>query len=95
MEKKIDIYHTAQLANLPLSEAEAKKLGHELEETLTYIAHMNELDTKNIDPTSQVTGLENIMRKDVITPSLSQKEALKNAKRVHNGFFVVDAILEG
>ncbi len=91
---KIDIQHVAQLANLPLDEINAKKLEGQLEETLDYIARLNELNTKDVELTSQATGLENITREDVISPSLSQDEALKNAKRVHNGFFVVDAILE-
>jgi len=91
---KIDIQHLAQLANLPLDEINAKKLEGQLEETLDYIARLNELNTKDVELTSQATGLENITREDVISPSLSQDEALKNAKRVHNGFFVVDAILE-
>lgn len=91
---KIDIKHLAQLANLPITEEKSKKLGKELEQTLEHIERLDELQTTDITPTSQVTGLENVMREDIITPSLSQEDALKNAKRTHNGFFVVDAILE-
>lgn len=90
---KIDIHRVAKLADIPLSETEAAKLEKQLEETLDYVAQLNTLDTEHVEPTSQVTGLENVTRDDVVTPSLSQEEALKNAKRVHNGFFVVDAVL--
>lgn len=91
---KINVSHVAKLANLPLSEEEKKKFAKQLEETLSYIESLNEVDTENVEPTSQVTGLENVLREDEPTPSLSQKEVLKNTKTTHNGFFKVKAILD-
>jgi len=91
---KIDVSHVAKLANLPLSDEEKKKFEKQLSETLDYVAQLEEIDTKGVEPTSQVTGLENVTREDEVTPSLSQKEALKNAKSTHNGFFKVKAILD-
>ena len=90
---KIDVKHVAQLANLTLSDAELKKFEKQLDETLAYISNLNEIDTKNVEPTNQVTGLENVTREDVAKPSLSQEEALSNTKSKHNGMFEVDAIL--
>lgn len=91
---KIDVSHIAKLANLPLSSTEKAKFKNQLEETLEYIEGLNEVETKNTEPTSQVTGLENIMREDAAGPSLSQNDALSNAKSKHNGFFKVNAIFE-
>lgn len=91
---KIDVSHVAKLANLPLSDAEKKKFEKQLSETLDYVKQLEEIDTKGVEPTSQVTGLENVTREDEVTPSLSQEEALSNAKSTHNGFFKVPAILE-
>jgi aspartyl-tRNA(Asn)/glutamyl-tRNA(Gln) amidotransferase subunit C len=65
----------------------------ELTETLDYIATLNSIDTKNVEPTSQVTGLTNVLREDEAHPSLSQEEALQNAQ-TYNGFFKVPAILD-
>lgn len=90
---KIDIKRVAELANLPISPQEEKKLEKELTETLDYIATLNSIDTKNVEPTSQVTGLSNILREDNPLPSLSQEQALANAKSTYNGFFKVTAIL--
>ncbi|MEK7501963.1 MAG: Asp-tRNA(Asn)/Glu-tRNA(Gln) amidotransferase subunit GatC [Patescibacteria group bacterium] len=90
---KIDISHIAKLANLPLSSTEKAKFEKQLGETLEYIEGLNEIETKNTEPTSQVTGLENITREDIAKPSLSQKEALSNSKSTHNGFFKAKAIL--
>ncbi len=91
---KIDVSHIAKLANLPLSSTEKTKFKKQLEETLEYVEGLNEVETKNIEPTSQVTGLENITREDTAKPSLSQNEALSNARSKHNGFFKVKAIFE-
>jgi aspartyl-tRNA(Asn)/glutamyl-tRNA(Gln) amidotransferase subunit C len=91
---KIDVSHIAKLANLPLTKEEKEKLGKQLDETLEHIASLQKIDTKNIEPTSQVTGLENVTREDIVTPSLSQKEALQNARDMHKGYIKVKAIIE-
>lgn len=92
---KINIKHIAKLANLKLSIDEEKKFEKQLLDILGYIKNLNELDIKDIELTSQVTGLENIYRDDnEIHPSFSQEDALRNTKSQHNGLFKVKAILE-
>lgn len=91
---KINILQIANLANIKIKKEETEKLQQQLNKILDYIEKLNKLDTKNIKETSQVTGLENIERKDTITPSLSQKDALSNAKDTKNNFFSVKAIFE-
>jgi aspartyl-tRNA(Asn)/glutamyl-tRNA(Gln) amidotransferase subunit C len=91
---KIDVLHVAKLANLPLAPSEKEKFGKQLSEILNYIEKLKEVDTKEVDITSQVTGLENVVRNDETKPSLTQDEALANAKSQDNGLFKVKAILE-
>lgn len=69
-------------------------LEKQLETTVEHVERLNELDTSTVDETSDITGLRNIMREDVVEPSLTQEEALANAKKTHNGFFVVPVIIE-
>jgi aspartyl-tRNA(Asn)/glutamyl-tRNA(Gln) amidotransferase subunit C len=90
---KINVKHIAKLANLPIKEVEIEKLESQLSNTLNYIEQLNKVTTKNIEPTSQVTGLENILREDKITESLTQEEALSNTTEKQNGLFKVKAIL--
>ena len=90
---KINVKHIAKLANLPLSEKEEKKFEKQLSEILTYVEQLNSVDTKDIKITSQITGLENVTRKDKDSSSLSQNEALSNTKSKHNGMFKVKKIL--
>jgi aspartyl-tRNA(Asn)/glutamyl-tRNA(Gln) amidotransferase subunit C len=91
---KLDIKHIAKLANLPINQQEEKKLEKQLNETLNYIEILQEVDTKNVQPTAHVTGLENITREDKADISLSQEQALSNTKKHIDGFFEVDAILD-
>ena len=91
---KLNVLHVAKLANLPLSKKEEKTLERQLSETLTYIGQLSEIDTSKTKPTAHVTGLENISREDIPEKSLTQKQATSNAKKLHDGFFVVDAILD-
>lgn len=91
---KIDVKHVAKLANLPLSEEEIKKFEEQLSETLTHIENLKEIDSAHTPPTNQVTNVENVLREDIVTPSLSQEDALKNAKAKENGSFKVASIFE-
>jgi len=61
---KKEIEHIAKLARLGLSEAEKKKYSKDLSGILDYFKKLNEIDTKNVEPTSQVTGLAGVFRKD-------------------------------
>lgn len=91
---KLNVPHIAKLANLPLSDEEMKKFESQLEETLTYVDSLSEINTDKVKPTSNVTGLENILREDIAHSSLTQKQALSNGKNILKGSFEVDAILD-
>ena len=64
--------------------------------TVGYVSQLQSVNTEDVVETSQVTGLENVLREDEIDESriLTQEEALSGAKSTHNGFFVVDRIFE-
>lgn len=91
---KLNVKHIAQLANLPISQEEEKKLENQLTETLKYIDILQEVDTTDVKPTAHVTGLENVTREDISQSSLSQQQALSNVKKQYEGFFEVEAILD-
>lgn len=90
------VAHIAQLAHLELTEAETTQLGSAFAQTIDVIAKMAELDTSQVKPTHQVTGLTNVWRADEAQPnsSFTQAEALANAPLSHQGFFMVPQIIE-
>ncbi len=89
-----DVRHIAALAKLHLTEDEVKKFQKQLSSVLDYIGILNEVDTSKLEQTSQVTQLENIYRKDEVTSSLTQKQALSGTSKKHNGYFLTDAVFE-
>lgn len=91
---KTQVEHVAKLANLELTETELEKFQQQLSEVLKYVEILNQVETGAVEPTSQVTGLENVWRKGQAGPSLSQEEALLGAKNQEKGLFKTKAIFE-
>lgn len=91
-----EVAHVAKLANLPLSKKEIEKFRKQLSSVISYVDELKKVDTKDVEPTSQTTGLENVTQKDEIDTSecLSQDKALSGTEKTHNGYFVVPGILE-
>ena len=90
----INVTHIAKLASLPLKAEDVQKFEKQLSEVLTYVEQLQKVDTSNIVPTSQVTGLENVVREDVSRESLSQESVLSQTKSSQHGFFKVSGIFE-
>ncbi len=91
---KIDVKKVAKLANLPLTSEEEEKYSQQLSKILDYIVQLNSVDTENVEPTYNVSGLSNVMAEDEVSESLSQEEATKNGVQVKDGFFVTRGVFE-
>lgn len=61
-----DVRHLAQLSSLQLDDNEAESLRVDLENILGYIEQLSELDTEGVEPTYQVTDLQNVWRDDTV-----------------------------
>ncbi len=61
-----DVLKLAQLARLTLSEEEIEKYRSELSQILAYVQQLKDVDVTGLEPTSQVTGLMNVMREDEV-----------------------------
>lgn len=71
-----DVQHLAQLSSLQLSDNEIDDLQVDIGNILGYVEQLSELDTTGIEPTYQVTDLENIWREDVVDDYGVGREAL-------------------
>lgn len=89
-----DVAYIAKLARLEFTPAQMEKLAIELNNIITYIDKLNELDTSNVEPLSHVTESVSPLREDRITPSLDREEALKNAPDRTAEFFKVPAAIK-
>jgi aspartyl-tRNA(Asn)/glutamyl-tRNA(Gln) amidotransferase subunit C len=90
---RADVEHVAYLARLGLTEPELERLEGQLNHILDQYAKLAEIDTSAIPPTAQTIELENILRDDVVTPSLPVEDVLGNAPRRAGEFIVVPPIL--
>ena len=89
---KID--HIAMLARLKLTNDEKEVFSGQLDSIIEYINKLNELDTKNIEPTAHVLDLKNVFRDDELRPSLPVDNALRNAPERMENFYQVPKIIE-
>lgn len=74
-----EVKHIALLSRLDLTEDEVDLYTGHLAEILDYVEKLKSLDVSNVEPMSHAVPMSNVMRDDTIEPSLSCKDALKNA----------------
>jgi aspartyl-tRNA(Asn)/glutamyl-tRNA(Gln) amidotransferase subunit C len=89
-----DVEHVAELARLELTSAEKEQFIAQLNSILTYIEKLNELDTRDVEPTSHVLPMSNVFRDDEVRPSMDRTEVLRNAPEESHFFFKVPRIIE-
>lgn len=89
-----DVNHVANLARLELSAEEKEQFTEQLNAILKYVEKLNELDTSEVEPTSHVLPLANVMREDVVRPSWPVDKVLAEAPESEDGQFKVPAVLD-
>lgn len=76
---KQEVEKIAKLSRLELTEAEKKKFADQISAVLDYVGKLEEVNTENVEMTAQVTGLENVYRKDEVDQCDFQKELIKQS----------------
>jgi len=90
-----DVEHIAELARLKFNEDELENFTKQLNDILTYVEKLNELDTENVEPLSHPVENNNVFRDDIVKPSVPKNEALKNAPEKDENFFRVPKVIGG
>jgi len=96
MKQKIDtntVKHMAYLVRLGITEEEAQKFSGQFTSIIDYFNMLNEVDTENIPPASETVNAKNILREDVVQPSMSHEEFLNNAPQAERGYVKVPTVL--
>lgn len=84
----------ARLANLPLSPKEETRYSEQLSRILDYIDQLSRIDTTAVKATFNVTPSVNTAGEDRAEQSLTAEEALQNATKVRDGYFVTRGVFE-
>ena len=90
-DKTLD--RVAELAKLEINENEREKLKSDMSAILDWVEKLNELDTDDTEPITQMTKEINRLRDDNEVSNLSNDDALKNAQLKSDGFFVVPKVI--
>ena len=90
-----DTRHVAKLARLALDESKLQKFTSQLENILKYVDKISQLDTRGVEPMAHALPLHNVLREDVVEPSLTNEQALQNAPETDGPFFKVPKIIGG
>jgi aspartyl-tRNA(Asn)/glutamyl-tRNA(Gln) amidotransferase subunit C len=91
------VRYVADLANLKLRDDEISRLSRDLDEILTHIDTLNELDTSNVQPMAQVlydAGETATLREDQERDTLGNEAALANAPVSGGGYYKVPKVIE-
>ncbi len=88
------VEHIAALARIGLTDAEIDVLAVQLSNILEQFEVLSELDTSDVEPTSNAGELKTVLREDVSHDSLDRSDVLENAPRRDGDFFRVKAVLQ-
>ncbi|GAA4816759.1 Asp-tRNA(Asn)/Glu-tRNA(Gln) amidotransferase subunit GatC [Tomitella cavernea] len=88
-----EVAHLAMLSRLDLAEGELDEFAGQLDAILAHVKTVSEADTADVPPLSELTGVTNVGRADVIASGLTAAEALSGAPSVEDERFVAPQIL--
>lgn len=88
------VRHLAALARIEVSEAEVAQFATQLDLIVDSVATVKAAVDESVPATSHPIAMSNVFREDVVSPSLSQQEALSGAPDSDQGRFKVSAILD-
>lgn len=88
------VRHVATLSRLKLSEEEVSRSSSQLTSILHYVAQLSEVDIAGVEPMAHPLPLHNVLREDVVKPSLTVEQALANAPGKDGPYFTVPKVLD-
>lgn len=92
MISKETVLKVANLARLSVDDAKAQKYSVALSAIFGHMEKLQSVDVSSVEPMTHVHGSKNILREDVVEPSLSPTDALLNAPDRNGQFFRVPLI---
>ena len=88
-----DVRKVAQLARLELPDDQIELYTAQIEEILSYVDQLQEIDTKNVSPTTRAVEVVNAMREDLVDVKCLREDILNQAPHREGDFFRVPKIL--
>lgn len=89
-----EIKKIALLSRLEVKEDQMETVGKQLNDILSYMDLLSQVDVTDVKPTAHAVSMSNVMRDDVPQPSLANEKALQNAPEQANGYFKVPKVIQ-
>jgi len=84
----------AHLARLELSGDEKQEMIKDMSKILDFMAKLNEIDTSGIEPLVYMTNEVNVLREDEVKQEITHQEALQNAPKHDDDYFLVAKVID-
>ena len=91
---KETVEKVAHLARLELAEDEKEILIADMSKILDFMAKLDEIDTSGIEPLVYMTSSSNVVREDAVKQEITHEEALLNAPKHDENYFLVAKVIE-
>lgn len=88
-----DVEHIGWLARLKIEEEQLEEYAGQLNSVLDYFGQLDEVDTKEVEPTYHVLEMNNVFRDDKVADCLTHEQAIGNAPKTQNGYFKAPRII--
>ena len=89
-----EIKKIALLSRLEVKEDQMETVGKQLNDILSYMDLLSQVDVTDVKPTAHAVSMSNVMRDDVPQPSLANEKALQNAPEQADGYFKVPKVIQ-
>ncbi|UCH34300.1 MAG: Asp-tRNA(Asn)/Glu-tRNA(Gln) amidotransferase subunit GatC [Armatimonadota bacterium] len=89
-----EVEHIALLSRLKLTDEERERMTTQLNDIMRFYEQLGELDTTDVEPTSHVIPMSNVLRADEARPSLPVDDVLENAPERAGDSFRVPRVVE-
>jgi aspartyl-tRNA(Asn)/glutamyl-tRNA(Gln) amidotransferase subunit C len=89
-----EVEKIATLSRLSFSDQEKGNFQHDLEAILMAAQRLSELNTDDVQPTAHIQGIENVLRADIVRPSMDNDKLTAGAPESENGCFIVPRVVE-
>lgn len=91
---KTTLENIAHLARLKFEEKDAEKMMGDMNNILTWVEQLDEVETDGVAPLTTMSHEINALREDVVKPHMNHNDALKNAPKKDVDYFRVPKVLE-
>jgi len=89
-----EVEKIAALSRLSFSDQEKEKFQRDLEAILMAAQRLGELDTSEVEPTAHIQGIENVLRQDIVQPSMDNEKLTAGAPERSGGCYIVPRVVE-